>query len=87
MTKVKGSTKYIYNYPENEVLASYLHYRDLTRLSQSTGYTNGHLTAIFKGRRRMPDVVLDEFIKLCPEAARHCKKVPVIPMKKSTSNT
>lgn len=86
MTKVKGLKKYVYSYPENEVLAKYLHLHDLTRLSTSTGYTRGHLSAIFKGRRRMPDIVLDEFIKLCPEAAKHCKNVPVISIKKETIN-
>ena len=78
MTKVKGSKKYVYSYPENEVLAKHLHYLDLTKLSQFTGYTRSHLTAIFKGRRRMPDIVLKELLKLCPEAEKHSTNVPII---------
>ena len=87
MTKVKAIKKYFYDYPQNKELAKHLHLYDLTRLSKTTGYTRGHLTAIFKGRRKMPHTVLEEFLKLCPTAKPYCKVVPVISIKKVTQNT
>jgi hypothetical protein len=85
MTKVKTPKKYFYDYPTNRELYKHLHYCDLTRLSKTTGYTHGHLSAIFRGKRKIPHGVLEEFLKLCPEAAKICKTVPVIPIKKSNT--
>lgn len=86
MTKVKTPSDYSYYYPVNVELAKHLHLYDLTRISVATGYSRGHLTAIFKGRRKMPYQVLEEFIKLCPTASKLVKEVPIIPIK-SMQNT
>lgn len=80
MTKVKGSKKYFYHYPENEVLANLLRYRDRTRLSISTGYSVQYISSIFKGSRKMPAELLNALLELRPEAKKYIKKIPVIPI-------
>jgi len=87
MKKVKSIKEYKYDYPENRALERFIRRRDLPNLKKITGYSYSHLRLIFLGERRMPPIVLEEFLKMNPEASGYSSNIPVIRTSKRNPNT
>lgn len=85
MKKVKRKEKYTYDYPELRALRRYLHLEDLKRITELTGYSQAHVCMIFRGERKMPKIVLQEFEKLSPEAHDCIMRIPTNCFKRSKS--